>query len=149
MSSAVKKKPVRNLHPMEPLLPAPSRDYVASLVLVAFITGFGWLVKSFISPVNLAMLYLLAVVIVAFRRGLKPAIFTAVIGVLAFDFFFIPPYLTFRVSDTELLHHLFRYDHRRSSRQPACCTCTEHADAAQIREKKLLRSRSCCALDVI
>ena len=103
MSSAVKKKRSETCTHGTPA-PAPlPRDYVASLVLVAFITGFGWLVKSFISPVNLAMLYLLAVVIVAFRRGLKPAIFTAVIGVLAFDFFFIPPYLTFRVSDTEYL----------------------------------------------
>jgi two-component system sensor histidine kinase KdpD len=49
------------------------------------------------------MLFLLAVVVIAFRRGLRPAIFTAVIGVLAFDFFFVPPYLTFRVSDTEYL----------------------------------------------
>jgi len=42
-------------------------------------------------------------VVVAFRRGLRPAIFTAVIGVLAFDFFFVPPYFAFRVSDTEYL----------------------------------------------
>jgi two-component system sensor histidine kinase KdpD len=78
---------------MEPLLPASlPRDYVASLVLVAFITVIGWLVKSFIYPANHAMRYLLAVVIIAFRRGLKPAIFTAIIGVQAFDFFFIPPH---------------------------------------------------------
>ncbi len=49
------------------------------------------------------MLFLLAVVVIAFRRGLRPAIFTAVIGVLAFDFFFIPPYLTFRVTDAEYI----------------------------------------------
>jgi two-component system sensor histidine kinase KdpD len=42
-------------------------------------------------------------VVAAFYWGLGPAIFAAVIGVLAFDFFFIPPYLTFRVSDTEYL----------------------------------------------
>ena len=94
------QKPV----PMEPLLPAAlPQDYIASLVLVFFVTIIGWLIMSFISPANLAMLYLLAVVIIAFRRGLKPAIFTAVIGVLAFDFVFIPPHFTFRVSDTEYL----------------------------------------------
>ena len=79
------------------------RDYLGCIALVAAITIVGWLIKSFISPTNLSMLFLLAVVVVAFRRGLKPAIFTAIIGVLAFDFFFIPPYLTFRVSDTEYL----------------------------------------------
>lgn len=89
---------------IEHLLPAsPPTDYVAALVLVGLIVILGWIIKSFISPTNLAMLFLLAVVVVAFRRGLRPAIFTAVIGVLAFDFFFIPPHLTFRVSDTEYL----------------------------------------------
>ena len=48
---------------MEPLLPAtPPKDYVASLAIVAGITILGWLIHSFISPVNLAMLYVLGVV---------------------------------------------------------------------------------------
>ena len=123
--------------PMEPLLPAPlPRDYVASLVLVALITGIGWMIKSFISPVNLAMLYLLAVVIVAFRRGLKPAIFTAVIGVLAFDFFFIPPYMTFRVSDTEYLITFAGMIIVGALVSVLVARAHEHADAAQIREKE-------------
>ncbi|MDD1668789.1 MAG: DUF4118 domain-containing protein, partial [Methanomicrobiales archaeon] len=89
---------------MEPLLPVtPPAGYVNSLILVIAITLFGQLVKSYISQTNLMILYLLAVVVAAFYWGLGPAIFAAVIGVLAFDFFFIPPYLTFRVSDTEYL----------------------------------------------
>lgn len=79
------------------------RDYLACIALIAFITIIGWLVKSFISPTNLVMLYLLAVVVIAYRKGLRPAIFTAIIGVLTFDFFFVQPYLTFRVTDTEYL----------------------------------------------
>jgi two-component system sensor histidine kinase KdpD len=123
--------------PLEPLLPAPlPRDYIASLVLVACITGIGWLIKSFISPVNLAMLYLLAVVIVAFRRGLKPAIFTAVIGTLAFDFFLIPPYMTFRVSDTEYLITFAGMIIVGVLVSLLVARAHEHADAAQIREKE-------------
>jgi two-component system sensor histidine kinase KdpD len=123
--------------PMEPLLPASlPRDYVASLVLVAFITVIGWLVKSFISPANLAMLYLLAVVIIAFRRGLKPAIFTAVIGVLAFDFFFIPPHLTFRVSDTEYLITFAGMIIVGGLISLLVARAREQSDAAQIREKE-------------
>ncbi len=49
------------------------------------------------------MIYLLAVVLAALRLGLKPAILTAFLGVLAFDFFFVPPRLTFAVADTEYL----------------------------------------------
>jgi len=123
--------------PMEPLLPASlPQDYIASLVLVAFVTIIGWLIKSFISPANLAMLYLLAVVIIAFRRGLKPAIFTAVIGVLAFDFFFIPPHLTFRVTDTEYLITFAGMIIVGALISLLVARAREHADAAQIREKE-------------
>jgi two-component system sensor histidine kinase KdpD len=62
------------------LLPVtPPKDYIACIVLITAITIIGWLIKSFISPTNLAMLFLLAVVVIAFRRGLRPAIFTAII----------------------------------------------------------------------
>jgi two-component system sensor histidine kinase KdpD len=127
------QKPV----PMEPLLPASlPQDYITSLVLVAFVTITGWLIKSFISPANLVMLYLLAVVIMAFRRGLKPAIFTAVIGVIAFDFFFIPPHLTFRVSDTEYLITFAGMIIVGALISLLVARAREHADAAQIREKE-------------
>ncbi len=89
---------------MEPLLPVtPPRSYIDSLVLVILITVLGWLVRPFISPTNVMMFYMLAVVISAFRWGLRPAILTAFLGVLAFDFFFVAPYFSFRVSDTEYL----------------------------------------------
>jgi len=127
------QKPV----PMEPLLPASlPQDYIASLALVVFITIIGWLIKSFISPANLVMLYLLAVVIIAFRRGLKPAIFTAVIGVIAFDFFFIPPHLTFRVSDTEYLITFAGMIIVGALISLLVARAHEHAYAAQIREKE-------------
>jgi two-component system sensor histidine kinase KdpD len=127
------QKPV----PMEPLLPASlPQDYIASLVLIAFITIIGWLIKSFISPANLVMLYLLAVVIIAFKRGLKPAIFTAVIGVIAFDFFFIPPHLTFRVSDTEYLITFAGMIIVGALISLLVARAHEHAYAAQIREKE-------------
>jgi two-component system, OmpR family, sensor histidine kinase KdpD len=89
---------------MEPLLPVtPPRSYLDSIGLVVLMTVVGWLIRSLISPTNLIMLYLLAVVISAYRWGLRPAILTAVLGTLVFDFFFISPTLSFRVSDTEYL----------------------------------------------
>ncbi|MFA4849353.1 MAG: sensor histidine kinase KdpD [Methanoregula sp.] len=135
ISSPEKKSPQSVT--MEPLLPAtPPKDYVASLVLVATITAIGWLIHSFISPVNLAMLYMLGVVAVAWRRGLRPAIFTAVIGVLAFDFFFVPPYLSFRVSDTEYLITFAGMIVVGALISILVARAREHADAAQIREKE-------------
>jgi len=122
---------------LEHLLPAAlPRDYLASLLLIAVITGIGWLIKSFISPTNLAMLYLLAVVVVAFRRGLRPAIFTAVIGVLAFDFFFVPPYMTFRVTDFEYLITFAGMIIVGALVSLLVTRSREHAFAAQEREKE-------------
>ena len=58
---------------MEPLFPVTlPQDYVASFFLVIAITIIGWLIHSFISPTNLAMLYMLGVVVIAWRRGLAP-----------------------------------------------------------------------------
>ncbi|HTY51964.1 MAG TPA: sensor histidine kinase KdpD [Methanomicrobiales archaeon] len=89
---------------LEDLLPVtPPRSYLDSIGLVILMTVAGLLIRSLISPTNLIMLYLLAVVISAYRWGLRPAILTAVLGTLAFDFFFVSPTFSFRVSDTEYL----------------------------------------------
>src|SRR4029078_3276815 len=50
---------------------------------------------------NLVMVYLAGVVIVATRFGRGPSILASILSVLAFDFFFVPPFLTFAVSDSE------------------------------------------------
>ena len=121
----------------EPLLPAPlPMDYVRSFVLVAMITFVGWFLKPFISPVNLVMLYLLGVVVIAFRRGLWPAIFTAVVSVIAFDFFLVPPYLTFRISDTEYLITFAGMIIIGGLISLLVTRSREHAESAQTREKE-------------
>jgi two-component system sensor histidine kinase KdpD len=50
---------------------------------------------------NLIMVYLLGVAFVATRHGRGPSVLTAVAGVACFDFFFVPPHLTFDVADTQ------------------------------------------------
>lgn len=77
--------------------------YFISCGLVFLTTLFGELVKKRLEPTNIVMFYLLAVVFVAIRWGRGPAITTSILSVLAFDFFLIPPYLTFNVHDIEYL----------------------------------------------
>ncbi len=87
---------------MDPLLPVtPPKGYIGSIILLMGITLFAWLIKAYISQTNLLMLYLLVTVLVAFLWGIRPAIMTAILGVLAFDFFFVTPYMSFRISDSE------------------------------------------------
>ncbi len=52
---------------------------------------------------NIVMLFLLAVVLVALRWGRGPAVLAAVVNVLGFDFFCVPPRLSFAVSDVQYL----------------------------------------------
>ena len=53
--------------------------------------------------VNIAMVYLLAVVIVALRFARGPAIATSILCVAAFDVLFVPPRGTFTVDDAQYL----------------------------------------------
>lgn len=52
---------------------------------------------------NTVMLFLLAVFLVALRLGRGPAMLAAFLSVGLFDFFFVPPHLTFSVSDSYYL----------------------------------------------
>jgi two-component system sensor histidine kinase KdpD len=52
---------------------------------------------------NIVMLFLLGVVVVAMRFGRGPAALAAVLNVAGFDFYFVPPYLSFAVSDVQYL----------------------------------------------
>ena len=83
--------------------PCTWRQYTWSLALVAAATLLSQPIHTFVSPTNLVMLYLAAVVIAALYLGQKPAMLAAVFSVLSFDFFFIQPRFSFTVSDTEYL----------------------------------------------
>ena len=50
---------------------------------------------------NIAMLYMLTVLLVGIQWGRGPAIVAALLNVLAFDYFFVPPRLTLAVSDPQ------------------------------------------------
>jgi two-component system sensor histidine kinase KdpD len=69
--------------------------------IVAVCTAAAWLMFPYFAPANLIMVYLLGIMLAAARLGRGPAILTSVLSVAAFDFFFVPPYLSFAVSDTE------------------------------------------------
>jgi len=81
----------------------PLGRYAASVGLIAGVTMFSELIHPFLSPINLVMFYLAAVVFAAVYLGRGPSMLTALLSVLAFDFFFVPPRYTFAVTDTEYI----------------------------------------------
>ena len=88
---------------LRPLGPPGWRGYLIASFLVALTTGLSMLFSHLLDPTNLVMLYLLAVVIAALRLGFGPAVFSAVLSVVSFDFFFVSPYFSFAVEDTQYL----------------------------------------------
>ena len=81
----------------------PWRRYVLALALVTAITLLGLPISGNIAPTNMVMFYLVAVVVAAVYLGRGPSVLAAILGVLALDYFFVPPALTFAVSDTQYL----------------------------------------------
>jgi two-component system sensor histidine kinase KdpD len=90
-----------NLRPWTPH--RPLIRYFASLGLIAVISAISYPLSHFLDPTNLVMLYLMGVVIAAVFLGRGPAILASVVSVLTFDFFFVSPFLSFRVGDTQYL----------------------------------------------
>jgi two-component system sensor histidine kinase KdpD len=81
----------------------PLGRYGTSLLLVLVMTLLGFPLRVFLEPVNLVMLYLVAVVFSAIYMGRGPSILASFMSVLAFDFFFVDPRLTFSVYDSQYI----------------------------------------------
>lgn len=87
-------------------LPAIGWSYGWALVAVAVCTGVDELLYGHLDHANLIMVYLLGVLPVALRGRRGPAIAAAMGAVVAFDFFFVPPFYSFAVADSEFLFTL-------------------------------------------
>ncbi len=85
----------------------PWRRYVGAVGLVTVATSLSALIAPYISPTNLIVVYLLAVVLAALFLGRGPAILTSILSVVTFDFFFVPPFLSLAVSDFEYILTFF------------------------------------------
>ncbi|MCL2725337.1 MAG: sensor histidine kinase KdpD [Polyangiaceae bacterium] len=84
----------------------PTAGLLAGVAAVALCTIVG---RAFFGPELLAdvvMMYLLGIVLVSMRWGLAPSLAATVLSVLAFDYYFIPPYFTFAVTD---IHHIITF----------------------------------------
>jgi two-component system, OmpR family, sensor histidine kinase KdpD len=79
------------------------KNYFFALLLVGLASLIAKLTFRQLASVNLAMIYQLAVVIIALNYGRGPSTLAAILSVFLFDYFFVPPYLSFAVSDTQYL----------------------------------------------
>lgn len=88
----------------------PASPEVAAYALAGFavsaVTGLGLLVRRATDLADVAMLYLLVIGAIAMRFGRWPSVAAAALSVGALDFFFVPPFYTFAVTDAR---HFFTF----------------------------------------
>lgn len=77
------------------------REYGIAVGMVALSTALCFLIFPFFELTNLVMVYLLATLVVAVRGHRGPAALYAFVGVMCFDFFFVPPRFSFHVHDVQ------------------------------------------------
>jgi len=73
--------------------------YVPAAAVVATAAALAGVIFGRSQLADVVMLFLLGIVIVSLRLGYGPSLMAAVLSVLVYDFFFIPPYYSFAVSD--------------------------------------------------
>jgi len=90
------------LAPPRPAADRVSRraEYVYATLIVAAASLLCLLFRSRLKTIDVAMVFLLAVVLVASRYRRGPALLASVLCIAVFDLGFVPPYYTFNVHDT-------------------------------------------------
>jgi len=83
--------------------PNETREWLFPILSAAACTGIAALMFPYFEAADLAMIYLLGVVITAGRASTWPSLFSVLLSVASFDYFFVPPYYTFAVRETKYL----------------------------------------------
>lgn len=79
----------------------PWKTYLYSFGIVGSATLLNLLLSHYLHYSNLIMVYLLSVTIVALFGKVGPSILASLLSVLAYDYFFIPPFFSFAVDDIQ------------------------------------------------
>ncbi|MBI2384591.1 MAG: DUF4118 domain-containing protein [Elusimicrobia bacterium] len=81
----------------------PYREYGLAVAAAALCTAAGFALFPLVSLTDLVMVYLVGTLVVALRGWRGPALFSSLLGVLCFNFFFVPPRFTFHVEHTQFV----------------------------------------------
>ena len=81
--------------------------YAVTLAMVPVSVGVAWLLQPIAGLENVDLVFLVTIIAIAVRFGLRPSLLGSVASVLAYNFFFIPPLYTFAVAEPTNLAALF------------------------------------------
>ncbi|UVM52164.1 MULTISPECIES: sensor histidine kinase [unclassified Pseudomonas] len=76
-------------------------DYALALVATVLASALAWAVSSVLPLPNISLVFLAAVLLVAVRSSLGPALACAALSFLTYDFLFIPPKFSFAIQREE------------------------------------------------
>jgi len=93
-------------HAPEPHPPRYWPDYLWALAICGVSTAIAFPLSPHFGLVNIVMLYLLGTTVGALQLRRGPSVLLAIANILAFDYFFVPPLLSFDVADTQYLFTL-------------------------------------------
>ncbi|WP_256591974.1 DUF4118 domain-containing protein, partial [Pseudomonas sp. HMWF006] len=91
-------------HPQQRLQVTPTLvwfDYLLALVATVLACALAWAVSSILPLPNISLVFLAAVLLVAVRSSLGPALACAALSFLTYDFLFIPPNFSFAIQREE------------------------------------------------
>jgi two-component system sensor histidine kinase KdpD len=101
---ARRKSPSRSFpFPDQNVTPVRWERYAWALVTTALCTAAAFAMYPAFDLSNLVMVYLLGVTVAGLRFGRAPALLTAAMNVVAFDYFFVPPRFSLAISDVQYL----------------------------------------------
>jgi len=99
-NSSAKPDWMRNV----PLTPGP---YLEGTLTTALATAVGVAIDRLIVLPNISLVFVVPVMVAAARHGLVPSLWVSTLGVLAFNFFFLPPLYEFTIGDPANVVALF------------------------------------------
>lgn len=85
----------------------PSLNYLLASGVCLLVTALTSGLLKFFDPANVVMVYIAAVLFITVKLGRGPGILASFFSVAAFDFFFVEPYLSFSIRDTQYLFTFF------------------------------------------
>lgn len=79
------------------------RNYLIAVLICALTSALASPLRYILDLANIVMLFLLVVFLIALKLGRGPAVMSAFLAVALFDFFFVPPQMSFAVHDVQYL----------------------------------------------
>ena len=90
----------------EKFKPNHLNQYTLGLINIFLVSILAFILKNYLNHTNTISLFLLALIINAFFLQIVPTLISTFVSMLIFDFFFIPPFYSFAISD---LNYFFSF----------------------------------------